>query len=158
MAYAMTPAEGVEAFERILATRAAAAQIINSTGDLQARLDQWVSLSVPAERAPATLYPRPHLANPYVAPTNETEQRIAEVWQTILGVEQVGIHDNFLELGGNSLIGTQVISRLRQAFDLNLPLTILFEAPTVAELAVAIELMLIDEIEKLTEDEAVLLA
>jgi hypothetical protein len=106
-------------------------------------------------RDTTTLYPRPELMTPYVAPQTETEQRIVEVWQSILGLETVGIHDNFLELGGNSLLGIQLLSRLRQFFQVNLPLRVLFEAPTVGEMALAIEDELIKEIEGLTEEEII---
>ena len=67
-----------------------------------------------------------------VKPRNETERQIAQIWQELLGVSQVGIYDNFFELGGNSLLATQVISRLRQAFEMELTLQDLFEYPTVA--------------------------
>ncbi|WP_424101438.1 SDR family NAD(P)-dependent oxidoreductase [Moorena producens] len=67
-----------------------------------------------------------------VKPRNETERQIAQIWQDLLGVSQVGIYDNFFELGGNSLLATQVISRLRQAFEMELTLQDLFEYPTVA--------------------------
>ncbi|NEO74228.1 non-ribosomal peptide synthetase, partial [Moorena sp. SIO3H5] len=74
-----------------------------------------------------------------IKPRNETERKIAQIWQDLLGVSQVGIYDNFFELGGNSLLATQVISRLRQAFGNELTLSILFELPKVAELAEYIE-------------------
>ncbi|MHC5748718.1 MAG: phosphopantetheine-binding protein, partial [Nostoc sp.] len=81
-------------------------------------------------------YSRPRLQVTYIAPSNEIEQRIANVWQEILGVEQIGVHDNFFELGGHSLLAVQVTSRLREIFQVELPLqTILFDAPTVAGLA-----------------------
>ncbi|ARU63542.1 hypothetical protein CBW65_22930 [Tumebacillus avium] len=74
-----------------------------------------------------------------VLPRNEQEQQIAAIWQEILGVEQVGVHDNFFELGGHSLLATQVISRLRQTFGTEMPLRVMFEAGTVAELAQYLE-------------------
>ena len=154
--YAMTPEEGIAAFERVLALGGAASQLINSTGDIQIRIDQWVRLlSLRSQDGDTafTLHPRPELTTAYVATTNETEERIAQIWQNVLGIDKIGIYDNFLDLGGNSLIGTQVVSRLRQAFQLNIPLTILFEAPTVAELALAIELLIIEEIEGLHADD-----
>jgi amino acid adenylation domain-containing protein len=68
-------------------------------------------------------------------PSTPTEQIVAQIWAQVLNVEQVGVHDNFLELGGDSLLATQVVSRVREAFHCHLPLRSLFNAPTVAELA-----------------------
>jgi len=81
------------------------------------------------------------------------EQTLAAIWSELLKVESVGINDNFFDLGGHSLLGTQLISRLRRAFQVNLPLATLFEAPTVAELALAIKIMLLEEIDKMDEEE-----
>ncbi|HEY9297068.1 MAG TPA: phosphopantetheine-binding protein, partial [Phormidium sp.] len=87
----------------------------------------------------ATRHPRPLQANAYVAPRNEIEQGIANIWQELIGIEKIGVYDNFFELGGHSLLAVQTISRLREAFQVELPLrTLLFEASTVAELAIEI--------------------
>jgi acyl-CoA synthetase (AMP-forming)/AMP-acid ligase II len=77
----------------------------------------------------------------FVAPRTSEEEILVKIWADILKVDQVGIHDNFFELGGNSLLGTQVISRLRNAFSINLSLHRLFISPTVAELAQNIEVL-----------------
>jgi acyl transferase domain-containing protein/acyl carrier protein len=135
-------------------------QVVISTGNLQTRLDQWIrhpSGSVhgaDAQSDALVLHARPNLSTPYVAPNDQAEASIAEIWQELLGIEQVGIHDNFFQLGGHSLLGTQLISRLREAFQVDLPLRMIFEAPTVAELAVVVEALLIAEIDALSEDEA----
>ncbi|MBV8856636.1 MAG: hypothetical protein JOZ02_06730, partial [Acidobacteria bacterium] len=63
---------------------------------------------------------------------------LCAVWSELLGVERVGVEDNFFELGGHSLLVTQVVSRVRQVFEVELPLRSLFESPTVAEAALAI--------------------
>ena len=81
---------------------------------------------------------RPELANAYVAPRTPVEIALAEVWAEVLRLDQVGVHDNFLELGGDSLLAGQVISRVINTFRVELPLQSLFQAPTVADMALAI--------------------
>jgi acyl-coenzyme A synthetase/AMP-(fatty) acid ligase/acyl carrier protein len=71
----------------------------------------------------------------YEAPRDATEAKLAEIWAAVLRLERVGIRENFFELGGHSLLATQLISRVRNAFKVELPLRRLFESPTVAELA-----------------------
>ena len=82
---------------------------------------------------------RPDLEREYVAPRNETEEKIADICQDLLGIEKVGVYDNFFDLGGHSLLATQLMSRLRETFGIEIPLRALFEGPTVAELAKTIE-------------------
>ncbi|WP_033334922.1 SDR family NAD(P)-dependent oxidoreductase [Scytonema hofmannii] len=74
-------------------------------------------------------------ANANVAPRNEVEKQMAQIWHQVLGIPLLSIHDNFLEMGGNSLLGTQLISRLRDAFSIELSLRDLFASPTVSALA-----------------------
>jgi len=71
----------------------------------------------------------------YVAPRTELEQRIAQIWREVLRVEKIGAHDNFFALGGHSLLAAQVLSRLRQALEVQLSLREFFAAPTVASLS-----------------------
>jgi amino acid adenylation domain-containing protein len=75
------------------------------------------------------------LMSSFVAPRTPTEEAIAGIWAEVLGLEQVGIHDNFFARGGHSLLATQVMSRLNAALAVDLPLRTLFEAPSVAELS-----------------------
>ncbi|GBE74656.1 hypothetical protein myaer87_18830 [Microcystis aeruginosa NIES-87] len=82
--------------------------------------------------------PELHRSVDYVAPDNPTQEAIAAIFGQVLKLEKVGINDNFFEIGGNSLQATQVISRLRESFALELPLRRLFEQPTVADLALAV--------------------
>jgi len=144
-ALAMFPEEGVEAFRRILSL-APIPQVVVSTGELDARIDQWVNLKSLRERAKpnsresTALHSRPELGNPYMAPRNEIEQAIADIWQETLGVAQVGVLDNyFTDLSGSSLLATQLVARLRNKFHVEFPLRRFLEAPTVADLALAIE-------------------
>jgi acyl carrier protein len=74
-----------------------------------------------------------------VPPRTPAEEVIANVWTEVLGIERIGIHENFFELGGHSLLATRVISRLREAFTIDLPVRRMFEAPTVAGLAGHVE-------------------
>jgi len=75
----------------------------------------------------------------YVAPTSELGQRLARIWQRVLGVERIGTGDNFFERGGDSLLATQVVSRIRQELKLSVPLRVVFETQTLHELESAVE-------------------
>jgi acyl carrier protein len=81
---------------------------------------------------------RPELEVAFVAPRTPAEALLAEIWSEVLGLDHVGVDDRFLEFGGNSLLATQIISRIINRFQVELPLRSLFEAPTVASMAVAI--------------------
>jgi len=82
---------------------------------------------------------RPERGTPQVAPRTPLEEELAGLWSELLRIERVGIHDNFFELGGHSLLATQLASRVRATFQVELPLHRLFESPTIAGLAEAIE-------------------
>jgi amino acid adenylation domain-containing protein len=132
---ALTPEEGVAALQRILEIPHFP-QVIVSTGDLQLRLDHWVNRKAnpsgtEARRAPALLHPRPDLQTDYIAPGNETEAAVARIWQEVLGLSQVGIYDNFFDLGGNSLLGIDLITKLRNELRIDLQLVSLYEGSTV---------------------------
>lgn len=90
----------------------------------------------------------------FIAPRTPTELSLAEAWKQVLNVDQVSVLDNFFEIGGHSLLATQVITRINRAFDLSMPLRILFEKTNIADLAVSIEEELIKEIAKLDIAEA----
>ena len=109
---------------------------------------------------------RPELEQAFVAPRNEVEQTLANIWAEVLRLDQIGINDNFFDLGGHSLLATQVISRVEVAFNVELPLRAIFENPTVAGLAMTLVqaqadmageaelLRVLEELEHLSEDEA----
>ena len=135
--------EGVEAFRRVLGS--GLTQVIVSTEDLRARIEQAAAANsasllekLEETRGAEATGVRPAASGEYLAPTNETERKIAEIWQGLLGVAEVGIRDDFFELGGHSLLGLQVLSRLRANFQVELSLRSIFEAPTVAGLATTV--------------------
>ncbi|HSF39112.1 MAG TPA: non-ribosomal peptide synthase/polyketide synthase [Thermoanaerobaculia bacterium] len=90
-------------------------------------------------RALAKIEPEPAATAPSEEPRTEAERRLAGIWAEVLGIERVGLQDNFFELGGQSLLATQLVSRVREAFEVEIPQRALFEAPTVGELARVIE-------------------
>jgi acyl transferase domain-containing protein/acyl carrier protein/phospholipid N-methyltransferase len=156
--FSFSPQEGFEALKRIL-LRGECNQIVVSTGNFQDRVEQWTKLRPLQEKADTrkikspSLHPRPNLKNTYVAPGNDLEQKVASIFQELLGIDLVGIYDNFFALGGDSLTGTVLVSKLRQEFQIQFPFRYLMEAPSVAELALAIEAILIEKLEELTEEE-----
>ncbi|SEB03881.1 type I polyketide synthase [Alkalimonas amylolytica] len=92
-----------------------------------------------ASLATATSHSRPHGAPPYVAPSGELQQLLVQHWQEVLGYSPVGIHDNFFEVGGHSLMAAALVTRMRKQFDFEVPLRELLETPTIAELAELLE-------------------
>jgi amino acid adenylation domain-containing protein len=90
----------------------------------------------------------------YEAPTSPVEQALAEIWAEVLGLERVGRQDNFFELGGHSLLATQLSSKIRIVFEVDVPLREFFELPTIAASAILIESLIMQEIENMSDDEA----
>ncbi len=130
---ALTPEEGIEVFRRILAAPPLA-QLAVSTTNLEERLWARGATSYPTR----ALGERPGLHTPYVAPRTPAEETIAGLFAEVLGFQQVGVNDSFFDLGGDSLMGTQLLGRLRQAFSVDVPMRSVFEGPTPARLAEAI--------------------
>ena len=102
------------------------------------RLPLTPSGKINREALPAPDQSRPELAAKMVAPRNEVEQMLAEIWQSVLGLEKVGIHDSFFELGGDSILSIQVVSRASQK-GLRLTPKQIFVNQTIAELALVVE-------------------
>ncbi len=145
----IAPRELARAWGRLLELREESS-ILLSAGGLRPRLEQTRTPAPPvAEAAPGARHGRPALRNPYVAPEGDIEGRLAEILSEVLGIEPIGVHDSFFELGGHSLLGARLITRLRQSFGVELRLHHLFEAPTVAGLALVIEGLIIAELEQL---------
>jgi acyl transferase domain-containing protein len=144
-ALGIRPGEGAEAFGRVLASALDEPQWIVSVRDftaVQARMEELTGDRAAEHMARLGAGPdaghRAAARAPYAPPRSDLEARLVGLYQDMLGVGQVGIHDNFFDLGGNSLVATQLISRVREAFEVEIALRALFEAPTVAELGVVI--------------------
>ncbi|MET9579512.1 amino acid adenylation domain-containing protein [Streptomyces massasporeus] len=93
-------------------------------------------------------------AAPYEAPRTPVEEVVAEVWASMLGIERVGVHDNFFALGGDSLMAMRAVVHLRKALGTELPIRVLFDSQTLEDTALVIEDHLLAEIEELSEEEA----
>jgi acyl-CoA synthetase (AMP-forming)/AMP-acid ligase II/acyl carrier protein len=127
------------------------------------------TLKVDRKVLPAPKGLRPKIAASYAAPRNSVEEVLVKIWAEVLDLDQVGVHDNFFDLGGHSLAATRVISRVIETFPSELPIKALFDSPTVAEMAEVIvagqdkkpnntELeMILNELESLSDEEAKLL-
>lgn len=108
------------------------------------RLSRHFTVALVGGRGPglesSARHPRPDLVTAFVPPSGETQQVIAEIWSDLLGLSELGVDDNFFDLGGSSLIGMEVMARIRRRLAIDeLAPHVLYEAPTVARLARLLE-------------------
>ena len=132
--YGITDEEGFELLTRVLA--ADLPQVLIAQQDLATMAARWAQLSklvVPA--APERSYPRPQLRTAYQAPRTDLERRVCALWQRYLGLDRVGVEDQFFELGGTSLVGLSIAAELEKELDTPLSGADLFTAPTPADLS-----------------------
>jgi acyl carrier protein len=87
------------------------------------------------------------MARTYTAPRTPQEKILADIWSEVLGIEKVGIDENFFALGGHSLLATQIIHRINQTFQVDLPMRVIFDEPTIAGLSLLVEETLIEQLE-----------
>jgi len=128
------PAEGAVTFERVLSGFRGPEVVISSL-DLPA-LKAQTHAAAAAQTAPASgedgaSFARPELDSEYLAPRDAVEEALVEMWQELLGVNQVGVLDSFFDLGGHSLIAVRLFAKVRKQFSVDFPISVLFEAPTV---------------------------
>jgi acyl carrier protein len=133
--------EGVEAFRRIVSS-VDVPQVIVSTGYLPDRIHQWIDVRTlregleMRERQAERFHGRPDVGTVHVAPRTPLEESIVEVWEQVIGIRPVGVVDDFFgDLGGDSLLAAQLVSRLRSRFEIEIPLRRFFDGPTVVEVA-----------------------
>src|SRR6185503_16464243 len=90
-------------------------------------------------RESGTKFARPELATSYLAPRDDIERTLVGYWQELLGVDKVGVEDSFFDLGGHSLIAVRLFSKVKSAYRVEYPISVLFEAPTIARCAALIK-------------------
>lgn len=139
------PGEGAAALDRILGAPFMP-QVVVSTSDLYKLIEEGKPSAKAAqpsapeqiEANPAAGYSRPSLSTPYEEPANEVEKAITVIWQGILGIDRIGVNDDFSELGGNSLLAVQTMANTADAFQVDLPIEMFYRKPTVRGLAEAV--------------------
>lgn len=135
--FSLTPAEGKEVFARILAGADGSPRVLVSTRNLPALIG---ACAAEAHRVQALLpgppaHARPDLPSAFVAARDPLEQQLCDLWERLLGIKEIGILDDFFQLGGDSLLGTRLLSQIRETWRVGVSMQNLFESPTVAHLA-----------------------
>jgi acyl carrier protein len=147
----ISPQEASEIFSYILAGKQS--QIIISTQDLSTIITEHQQFTLSTlldskteSQARKVSYNRPSMKVPYVAPQSQIEEKLVVLWEELLGIKNIGVEDSFFDLGGHSLLGSQVLARCREMFGFELSLDTIFNLPTIADLAIAIEDKILEEI------------
>lgn len=145
----ISAAEGIETLRRILHHHSDYPQTVISSSDLEARLNKWIRLdsmdqllgktSAGGNSLLKNIKKRPEIMTVYAEPATELEQHIVRIWESILGYDTIGVHDDFMELGGDSLKAITMLSRIRQVSDVPVQLEQFFMARNVRAIAAVIE-------------------
>lgn len=140
---AITPPEGLVAFDRIMA-QPHLVQCIASSMDVAAwdrslDTDDTKKSGGADENGDAGSFSRPDLDSVYEAPETESEKLLARIWSELLGIRQLGVNDDFFQLGGHSLHAVRLFAALRKHYGVSLPLSTLFEAPSIRPLAALLD-------------------
>ncbi len=133
----MSPEEGLDAFQRVISTKKFL-QIIHSPGDLEVRLEQWTKFNNDTrdtghsikKKIKKRLSPQ-SIAN-FEKPSNEIEKQITQIWENFLGIENIGIHDNFFELGATSLTLIRIKTLIEEELTVTIPIVDMFAFPTIS--------------------------
>jgi acyl transferase domain-containing protein/thioesterase domain-containing protein len=126
---------GVRALARVLGAATVPSTLVVSSMDLGALTRQLDAISRATTTGAETRFSRPQLDSDFEPPRNDLEQKLAELWGKLLGVEGVGIRDNFFDLGGHSLIAVRLFNKIADQFSVDLPMSVLMQSPTIAALA-----------------------
>ncbi len=129
------PQEGVEALSRILSHGRLPEVVVSSLG-LEDLMNQANSMTFQAKSTDSSAkFDRPALDSEYVEPRDDIEKTLVGFYEELLGVKSVGVRDSFFDLGGHSLIAVRLFARIKKAFQVEYPISVLFEAPTVERCA-----------------------
>jgi acyl carrier protein len=148
--FSMNESEGAEVIALLLSMRATD-QVIVSTGSLKARVNMWIeqhaTLRSPAEMQSGQ-HKRPEVATPFAEPEGSIEKRLAAIWQEALGLDRVGRHDDFFEIGGHSLLAVTILAKTREAFGVDFPMDRVMEATRLSSAAAVIASLLGEPVEE----------
>lgn len=142
----MSTAQGCETFKRILSLQTLPSQVVISTCNFNQRTAHKDILHQNTQEQSSVeitdgVHSRSALLGDYIAPQTDSQKQMIAVWQEVLAIPQIGIEDNFYDLGGDSLIAIKVLSRLRDVFQVELSVNDLFERPTVKQLCERLEVI-----------------
>ncbi len=165
----ITPGKGIEILGKILTVNSPN-QILVSVDDINNSIEKWLlkkhdEINEEDENEGNVFHERPELDTEYIEASTDLEREILTEWQKLLGIEKIGVNDNFFDLGGDSLIGTQLVSGMRNKFNVDIPLVAVFENATIKGIANLIEIHspdknkteeianVLSELENLSEEE-----
>jgi iturin family lipopeptide synthetase A len=137
--YGLSTRSGLRAFSRVISEGSVPQIIVSAIPLADILRSEPIEAGAPSRPAPADeapqMRPRPNLSTEYAAPLDDVEKRIAEIWQTMLGLERAGVNDDYTDLGGDSLVATHLVDAIAAEFNVEISIVSLYEMPTVRELA-----------------------
>ncbi|MCA8964176.1 MAG: SDR family NAD(P)-dependent oxidoreductase [Planctomycetes bacterium] len=131
------PAEGMEALARLLSGPLATETMVTPV-PLPGLVHELDKAQMPTAEG-GTRFARPELDNEYVAPRDDVEQGLVRIWEELLGIDSIGVQDDFFTLGGHSLIAVRLFAKIKKTFRIDYPMSVLFEAPTIERLGAALK-------------------
>jgi thioesterase domain-containing protein/acyl carrier protein len=147
------PREGVKSLFYVL-QQAIDSQVIISSLPIDSLIEEIdASAAAMHQQSDDTKFARPELDNDYVEPKDDIELTLVGFWEELLGVDQVGTQDSFFDLGGHSLVAVRLFAKIQQTYDVDYPISILFEAPTISACADLLR-EVVGEVEAISEDES----
>ncbi|MFN3218207.1 MAG: type I polyketide synthase [Acidimicrobiales bacterium] len=142
LAAGIEPDDGWEAFQRVLAA-GENGHVVVSPLPIGPQTDLITRTLAGTEGG--ARFARPALSSEYAEPSDEVEAALVDIWESLLGIDQIGVDDDFFELGGHSLVALRLFASVKSRFGVDHPMSVLFDAPTVARLAAVIRAGLGDE-------------